>query len=157
MFIRILALALLISPLCHAELFRCKDAQGKSHYSDLPCSATATPYQLQNNSSRTTLKTIELPADFEQKAIKQQTLKNNFCPRFSSTELRNLKVKREFKKGMPIDEIDKRYGRPPEMVVNGDTEKWIYQNEHAKRTFIFKNGCLTNWREKFFGEKKPNQ
>lgn len=155
---RVLALAIFFTSTVftlssHAELFKCKDAQGNTHFSDLPCSDSATPYQLKNNSTRLTLKTIELPEEFEKKTIKQKPLENNFCPRFTSTELRNLKVKREFKKGLPIAEIEKRYGRAPEMVMNGNTEKWVYQTEHVKRTFLFKNGCLSQWREKYFGEK----
>ena len=150
-----ITLTLLLSYSCHGELYRCSSDSGKLTYSDSPCSNNAESYQPQQEMGLT-LKTIKAPTSY----YKNKTLKKssnsilNTCNQFTPTQLRNLRVKRQFKKGMPATNIEKRLGKAHIVKSGkGNNEAWYYKSERVQRTFKFQNKCLISWSEKFKGKK----
>lgn len=49
--LRLLLLISFISPLCHAELYKCRDHDGQFSYSDQPCATAEVPMRQQGSVS----------------------------------------------------------------------------------------------------------
>ena len=137
----------------HADIFKCIDQQNKVIYTDQPCetpSEAFTPPSIMTNYKHVTIDTFT-----KIKKLKSKP-KETTCPFISTTEMRNLRVKQEYKTGLPKIEITKRFGAPNETASSGsNNETWIYKNKKYKLEFKFKNGCLSHWKEKWFGKKSP--
>ncbi|GAA6134153.1 hypothetical protein NBRC116188_09420 [Oceaniserpentilla sp. 4NH20-0058] len=130
---------------CFSELYRCEQANGKFQYTDKPCPTSGTTYTPKTNITQ--YKDID---DINiKRPINSSTYTQATCPYFSSTELRNLRVKDEFKKGMTYAHIENRFGKPDSRSAN----KWNYKNQFVNRTFNFKQGCLTSWQIKWEGKE----
>ena len=149
-----ITLTLLLSYSCHGELYRCSNDSGELTYSDSPCSNNAQAYQPPPEMGLT-LKAISAPSSYNKniasKKIKTST--SSTCNLFTPTQLRNLRVKRQLKKGMPATNIEKRFGKPTIVKSSKGSETWHYKSERVLRTFYFKDECLVSWREKFKGKK----
>ncbi len=148
-----ITLTLLLSYSCHGELYRCSNDSGIT-YSDSPCSNNAQAYQPPQEMGLT-LKTINAPSSYNKNIISKKTNKStsSACNQFSPTQLRNLRVKRQLKKGMPATNIEKRFGKPTMVKSSKGSEAWHYKSERVQRTFKFKDKCLVSWSEKFIGKK----
>ena len=149
-------LLLFLFPLnSHGELYRCLSASGQTEFTSTPCNHTAQPYKIKNNHSLK-LKDIQ-PPTYKTKTPKNKThasKKSKACHPFTATELRNLRVKDRFKKGMPASSITKRFGAPEKVITkSGNAETWKYKGDRVKRTFQFKDNCLLNWKVKWHGKK----
>jgi len=152
--LRLLVLVV-FSVFAKAELYHCEDVSGRITVTDRPC-VGATRYEV-INPIQTLM--IKAPSPAEKQFLKSvensqsqkpsKTMPDS-CRRFSSTELRNLRVKDDFEKGMPQSEIKKRFGLPDltEMKTDG-SEKWVYQSERVNRVFRFKHACLLAWTERW--------
>ncbi|MEH6347694.1 MAG: hypothetical protein V7785_21540 [Bermanella sp.] len=147
-------LTLFLSYSCYGELYRCSNDSGIT-YSDSPCSNNAQAYQPPQEMGLT-LKTINAPSSYNKNVIPKKTNKSisSACNQFSPTQLRNLRVKRQLKKGIPATNIEKRFGKP--VIVKSskaNSEVWHYKSERVQRTFKFQHECLVSWSEKFKGKK----
>ena len=150
-----ITLTLFLSYSCHGELYRCSSDSGQLTYSDSPCSNNPKAYQPQQEMGLT-LKTISAPSSYNKKVILKKTNSStsNNCNQLSPTQIRNLRVKRQFKKGMPTTAIEKRFGKAD--IVNsgkGNVQTWHYKSERVNRSFKFEEDCLISWNEKFKGKK----
>lgn len=138
------------------------DELGKVHFSDRLCSETAERYEMKaplqswqtkppSTGENELLKQFENNKKPQQKSTAQTLPKG--CKSFTRTQLRNLRVKEEFKSGIPKHEISKRFGTPDRKdVKSGNRERWLYRSDRVSRTFNFLNECLVNWKEHW---KKP--
>ena len=153
-------LVVMFSPWAAADLYRCTDDRGRFQYSDRPC-ATDSSYELQQPIQTWQLKK---PSKGEQALIKQYDAKQGShkkarrhsqslsegCGKFTSTELRNLRVKDKLANGLPAKELLKRYGQPDNRdVKSGGREKWYYNRDRVYRTFSLQNKCLVAWKERW--------
>ena len=135
-----------------SQIFLCTDASGKKNYTDAPCSDTkAKGARYTPKTQTTSLKTIQLPTELSNKKVKTA---KTACPFFSSHELRNMRVKGLYKKGLSMAHIEKRFGKPHHTDAISDIkERWFYNEVKAERQFKFKNGCLVSWKEKAIVQK----
>jgi hypothetical protein len=101
----------------------------------------------------TSLKTIKNPNFESTSQPKKANTKKASCPHFTTTELRNLKVKDQFIKGLPNHYIAKRLGNPNSTENSGNNEKWKYKSDFAWREFKFTKGCLVSWKIKWKKDK----
>ncbi len=150
-----ITLLLFLSALSHGELYRCIDEKNKTTFSDTPCSPSAEKYQSKQRMTLK-LKTIDAPKISRPKI----NLKNNShsqaksCKTFTSTQLRNLRVKDKFEKGMPASAIHKRLGQANDVrATSNNKETWKYWGARVNRTFKFKDDCLLSWNENYKGQK----
>jgi hypothetical protein len=139
-----LYLLLTISITAQAELYRCESQTGEIQFTDQPCATSGSTYE--PSAVMTNYKTIQVPKSHDQHATSK---KLQACPFISSTELRNLKVKDQFKKGLTQDHIQQRLGKADDILSNKNKSTWIYEGTHVKRTFRFKDACLVGWKEKW--------
>ena len=128
----------------NAELYRCETPIGDIQFTDQPCQASGSTYK--PKAVMTNYKSIE-PVKLKPK--KKLITHKNQCPFFTSTELRNLKVKDQFKKGLTQEYIQRRLGKADDISSNKSKSTLVYSGNYVKRVFNFKNGCLTSWKEKW--------
>ena len=145
--------SLLFMPIfSHGEIYKCTTASGDVTFSDSPCTQKSEIFI--PSPVMTSLKDIKPPPLTspveKRKHTKQQALA---CPHFTTTELRSLRVKDQYKIGLTKSEISKRLGEPYESKKSGSLEKWKYKTQNAVRDFTFKDGCLTQWKERWLGDK----
>lgn len=142
----------MVSPLSLSQVFLCTDTNGKKHYTDSPCTTSQGKGARYTPKTQTTsLKTIQLPTELSNKKV--NTAKT-VCPFFSSHELRNMRVKGLYKKGLSMAHIEKRFGKPHHTdAITDIKERWFYNEVKAERQFKFKNGCLVSWKEKAIIQK----
>lgn len=146
-----IAILLLVSHTVTADLFKCFDENGNVNFTDQPCKLSGDKFA--PNPTMTKYKHVSVYESKNQKDT-QQSNKPSSCPFISSTELRNLRVKQEYKMGIPKEEISKRFGHPDETSSRGDSnETWFYKNKKYKLVFKFKDDCLSSWKEKWFSKK----
>ncbi len=148
-----ITLTLFLSYSCYGELYRCTSVSGKLTYSDNPCSNKAEAYQLPEEMGLS-LKSITPPKSYYKKHNVKKTSTSISCNKLTPTQIRNLRVKRQFKKGMPTTAIEKRFGKAD--IVNsgkGNVQTWHYKSERVNRSFKFEEDCLVSWNEKFKGKK----
>jgi len=150
MLVRVLIILIFIYP-AQAELYRCTSASGKIQYTDQACPESGSSYE--PKSVMTNYKTIKPFKLRSKKSATSSKAQKQQCPFFSSTELRNLRVKGEFKKGLANSDIEKRLGRADDISNNKNKSTWVYNNKNVKRIFRFKHGCLTGWKEKWKGKE----
>ena len=146
MLVRVLILCLFTYQV-QAELYRCTGANGKIQYTDQACPESGASYQ--PKAVMTNYKTIKPFKIHSKKSSTRPKTQNQPCPFFSSTELRNLRVKGEFKKGLTTKDIEKRLGKADDIRHDNDKSIWQYHNKNVKRLFRFKHNCLTGWKEKW--------
>jgi hypothetical protein len=127
-----------------AELYRCEASSGQIQFTDKPCPATGNIYQ--PKAVMTNYKTIKLP---KQQRNESPTKNQQQCPFLTSTEIRNLRVKEQFKKGLTQEHIQQRLGKADNINNNKDKSTWVYAGKHVKRIFRFKHSCLISWKEKW--------
>lgn len=135
-----------------SQVYKCLDQNNKTYYSDSYCE-NAEAYESKHHVG--TLKTISIP--YQNKTSPPHKNKSNrkTCPFISTTEVRNLKVKNEFQKGLTMENIVERYGEPHEREESGkNKEKWKYKDEKKKLEFKFKHDCLQSWKRKWFKKSK---
>jgi hypothetical protein len=151
----LLLIAVVISPVSIADLYKCIDTNGQITFTDQACiqsGDTFKPKPIMTNykSISFTQKRVSTKKTGSNKNIKMKSA----CACLTSTELRNLRVKQEYKKGMASTEIKKRYGKPNQITSSGNNkEKWEYKDKRFNRAFSFSNGCLTSWKKKAVGKK----
>ena len=148
-----ITLTLLLSYSCHGELYYCNN-DNVITYSYSPCSNNAQAYQPPPEMGLM-LKAISPPSSYN-KNIASKKIKipnSSTCNLFTPTQLRNLRVKRQLKKGIPATNIEKRFGTPTIVNSSKGSEIWHYKSERVLRIFKFKDECLVSWREKFKGKK----
>ena len=86
---------------------------------------------------------------------KKQIKKNAAtCPFFTSTQLRNMRVKRQFETGVSEANLLKLLGPADRKSGASHNETWIYTGERMDYQFKFKQGCLISWKEKWKTKKK---
>ena len=144
-----------VSGLCQGEIYRCLDEYSNITFMDTPCHSQSRPYEIKQ-SMALKLKTIDEPKFLKakNKRPRKSDLKSSSCQRFSATQLRNLRVKDQFQKGMPSSAIVKRFGKAQVNNSSANNQQtWIYKSTRVKRTFKFKDDCLTSWKEKWHGKK----
>ena len=146
MLVRVLIL-LLFTYQAQAELYRCTSVSGKIQYTDKACPEAGASYQ--PKAVMTNYKTIKPVKLHSKKSATSTKTQNQPCPFFSSTELRNLRVKGEFKKGLTRADIEKRLGNADDISNSKNKSTWVYNSKNVKRIFRFKHGCLTAWKEKW--------
>ncbi len=140
----------------YGELYRCLNDKGQTEFSGTPCDENTQPYKIKNNPTLKfeDIKPLRYSKPKASKNNKQASKKSKLCRFFTSTELRNLRVKDQFKKGMPAPSIAKRFGVPEEVdTKSGNKEIWKYKSDRLKRTFKFKDDCLVSWKIKWHGQK----
>lgn len=148
MFLRVLML-ILFTHHAQAELYRCASADGKTKFTDQLCTESGSTYH--PKAVMTNYKTIKPFKTHSKKTTSTTKNQKQQCPFFSSTELRNLRVKGEFKKGLTRADIEKRLGNADDITNSKNKSTWVYNNKNVKRIFRFKHGCLTGWKEKWNG------
>ena len=146
MLVRMFIVLIFIFP-TQAELYRCTSPSGKIQYTDQACPDSGSPYK--PKSVMTNYKTIKPVKLHSKKSATSAKDQKQQCPFFSSTELRNLRVKGEFKKGLTRADIEKRLGTADDISNNKNKSTWVYNSKNVKRIFRFKHGCLTAWKEKW--------
>lgn len=134
-----------------SELYRCENESGQIQFTDQPCPNQGQAFTPQ--SVMTPYKTIDPIKSKQTKSASKKKEKEDSCPFFSSTELRNLRIRDEFKKGLTPKHIESRLGKPDDMTSSNNKETWSYSSEHVNRIFRFKKGCLTGWKEKWKGKE----
>ena len=149
---RLIYSLLFIPVFSHGEIYKCTTASGDVTFSDSSCAQKSEIFiPAPVMTSLKDIKSPPLPSPIEkQKRPKQLT---PTCPHFTTTELRNLRVKGQYKIGLTKSEISKRLGEPDETKKSGSREKWKYKTQNAIRDFTFKDGCLTQWKERWSGNK----
>ncbi len=153
---KVLLFVLLLFPaFSQAELYRCVNAAGDTIFSDSHCGPSSQTYQ-SKQSMALKLKTIKTPkpsAKTNKRHNPNLSNKIAACKTFTSTQLRNLRVKEKFEKGMPSSAIKKRFGKANEVITSNNNQTWYYKGKRLKRTFKFKDTCLISWKEKWTGKK----
>lgn len=134
-----------------AELYRCTSANGKIQYTDLACPDTGARYQPKAIMSN--YKAIKAVNAHNKSKPSKNSDKNQTCPFFSSTELRTLRVKDEYKKGLTQTHIEHRLGAADDITTNKNKSNWVYNGDNVNRIFRFKDGCLTGWKERWKGKE----
>ena len=150
-----ITLIALVSSLCHGQVYRCLNEKSEITFAATPCDSQSQPYQVKQGMALK-LKTIDAPNGTNKttKAATNTPPKNASCASFSATQLRNLRVKKQFQKGMPAAAIIKRFGKAQRVKHKPKQQQvWIYKSARVQRTFKFKNDCLSSWREKWQGKK----
>ena len=133
----------LFSSIAHSELYRCLLTNGTYQYTDTPCSTSGSTYEPTTNITQyKDIEDVKIKQRFKSSPSTQST-----CPHFSSTELRNLRVKDEFKKGLSQDHIKQRFGEPTGTTSSKRKTVFSYKNNNVSRIFRFKDGCLIGWKE----------
>ena len=144
---------MLVSGLCHGQVYRCLNEHSEITFIDTPCDSQSQPYEIKQEM---TLKLKNIDATKVNKKTKSpanKSSKSASCPRFSATQLRNLRVKDQFQKGMPATAIVKRFGKAQQVQGAPNKQTWIYKSPRVQRTFKFKDNCLLSWKEKWQGKK----
>lgn len=132
----------------HAELYRCETSSGQVQFTDQPCPNSGSSYQ--PKAIMTDYKTVKLP---KYQGHRPSIKKRQNCPFLSSTEIRNLRVKSQFKKGLTQENIQQRLGKADDTSNHKDNSTWVYKGQYVKRTFQFKHGCLISWKERWKGKE----
>lgn len=136
----------------YSQVYKCLDKNNKTYYSDNLCDQ-AEVYESKQHVG--TLKTINTRYQNSTSQSPKNKPDQKTCPFISTTEVRNLKVKNEFQKGLTMESIIDRYGEPHEREETGkNKEKWKYKDEKQKLEFKFKHGCLQSWKRKWFKKSK---
>ena len=142
---KLLYLLFLVSLQAQGEIYKCTMTSGEIHFQDIPCMNSSESYS--PPPVMTPLKTIKEPKFISSTHNKSHDKKKSkVCPHFTTTELRNLKVKDKFKKGLSVEHIFNRLGTPNSKESSGKNEKWKYKSDHVWREFKFKNTCLISWK-----------
>ncbi len=134
-----------------SDLYRCENESGQVRFTDQPCPHQGQTFQ--PKSVMTPYKTIQPISSTQSKTETAKKNQEHSCPFFSSSELRNLRVKDQYKKGLTPEHIKARLGKPHDITSSNNKETWHYTSEHVSRTFRFKKGCLSGWREKWKGKE----
>jgi hypothetical protein len=147
---------IMAKPAVLADLYKCTDTSGQVGFTDKPCanstSKTNTDNQYTPKSSITSFKELDIKQHKLKKPVKKKSKKS--CAFFSSTQLRHLRIKQSYKKGLPASAIVKRFGKPTKIEQTGDNkERWKYKEINYSLIFNFKDRCLTSWKEKWHGKK----
>lgn len=137
---------LLFSLHTQAELYRCENQEGLIRFTDQPCPTSGHVYQ--PKAIMTDYKTISPPTSHSITKTRPNN-KQDTCPFISNTQQRNLKVKNQFIKGLTQAHIQQRLGKAHKINNSKNNSVWVYNGEYVKRTFRFKNSCLTSWKEKW--------
>jgi len=133
----------LFSIFSHGELYRCQQANGTYQFTYTPCPKSGSTYQPETNITQyKDIENVEMKTRFKAQSSHQQE-----CPFFTSTELRNLRVKDEFKQGLTEAHIKQRFGEPTNTTTSKSKTVFSYKDNHVNRIFRFKDGCLTGWKE----------
>jgi hypothetical protein len=155
------ALIIIYSQVVYADIYKCTNKQGLAIFTDRPCLLSGT-----NSSSIAdklytpkadiiSLKELDIKkSKYRKKRRKHLKNKKSDCVFFSSTELRTLRVKQRYKKGMHAADIKKRFGKPTAIEKIGtDKQKWTYKKSNYILKFNFKDQCLSSWKERWHGKK----
>ena len=146
--------ALTLSSVSSTQVYLCANEQGKQQYSDVPCGHDAKTYTAKEPATKFKEVKINKTSMNKSDAKNRQAATNNDCPFFSHTQLRSLRVKETFQRGLPMKVISTRYGNPDERDETGENkETWKYKGERLNREFKFKHGCLVSWKEKWTKSK----
>jgi len=146
---------MLVSGLCHGQVYRCLNEHSEITFIDTPCDPQSQPYEIKQTMALK-LKDIDAPSivRIKAKSSAKKSSPSANCPRFSATQLRNLRVKDQFEKGMPATAIMKRFGKAQQIQNKPNNKQtWVYKSSRVRRTFKFKDDCLLSWQEKWKGKK----
>ena len=145
---------LLLTPIAQASVYKCLAESGRLSFSQAPCRSTEKTQTFKPSPIST--KYIDIK-NIQFKSKESNTKKeagNDNCPFINSTELRNLRVKQQYIKGLPEKEIIKRFGQAHSISTNStNISVWKYKSDSYKLEFTFKHGCLKKWKEKWYGTK----
>jgi hypothetical protein len=155
------ALIIIYSQVVYADIYKCTDKQGLAIFTDKPCLLSGTEPSSTTDNLYTpkadiiSLKVLDIKkGKYKKERIKYRKNKKSDCIFFSSTELRTLRIKQRYKKGMPAADIKKRFGKPTVIEKIGtDKQKWIYKKSNYVLKFNFKDQCLSSWKETWHGKK----
>lgn len=144
-----LGLLLLASHTPANPLFKCED-KDRIAYQSTPCKGDPLPLDL----PEVMTPLMDVHPDF--KPAKKKQIKKNAatCPFFTSTQLRNMRVKRQFETGVSEANLLKLLGPADRKSGASHNETWIYTGERMDYQFKFKQGCLISWKEKWKTKKK---
>lgn len=154
---------LVLSSLAKSDLYRCIDDRGRFQYSDRPC-ASDSSYKIQqpiqtwqlkkpSKGERDLISEYDAKHGGKPKTQRHSQSQSKGCGKFTSTALRNLRVKDKLVNGLPEKELLRRFGQPDSREAkSGGREKWYYNGDRVHRTFSFQNRCLVGWKERW---KKP--
>lgn len=147
-------LAILTCRESHSEVYKCLAENGRISFSQTPCLDTEEKQIFKPSPITTKYKDIKIIQPNSNKTNIRKKEDNNSCPHIGSTELRNLRVKQQYTKGLPEKEIVRRFGKAHSIITNStDTSTWEYKSDSYKLEFTFKHGCLKKWKEKWHREK----
>ncbi|MFT6153689.1 MAG: hypothetical protein ACJAYK_000177 [Crocinitomicaceae bacterium] len=155
------ALIIIYSQVVYADIYKCTDKQGLAIFTDRPCLLSGTDSSSIADKLYIPKADIISLKELDIKKSKYRTErrthrenKKSDCVFFSSTELRTLRVKQRYKKGMPAADIKKRFGKPTAIQKTGtDKQKWTYKKSNYILKFNFKDQCLSSWKETWHGKK----
>lgn len=143
-----LLILVVINVKTHGDIYKCLDSSGSISYQANPCAEETDAISFTPKAIETKYKSIPSFSVSESKSSDKNHEKTS-CPYIPSYELRNLRVKDKYMIGMKKQDIRKRLGQPTSMKKN----QWTYLGNHVNRTFNFKKGCLTQWKEKWKGKE----
>jgi hypothetical protein len=154
-------LIIIYSQVVYADIYKCTDKQGLAIFTDRPCllsdtdSSSIADKLYTPNADIISLKELDIKkSKYKKGKRKHRRNKKSNCVFFSSTELRTLRVKQRYKKGMPAADIKKRFGKPTIIEkTSTDKQKWTYKKSNYILKFTFKDQCLFSWKETWHGKK----
>lgn len=146
------------TPAVFAEVYRCPTSSGDIVFSDRPC-RDGQRYQAVNpiyhwKLAEPTGAEKALLDSAAPKPAKSKFKRGAACKAFTATQLRNFRVKDQLVKGMSKPYLEKRFGRPDQVEVSGNKEKWYYTELRVKRKLTFKGECLIGWKENLKNKSK---
>jgi hypothetical protein len=159
--ISIPALIIIYSQVVYADIYKCENKQGLAIFTDRPCllpgndSSSIADKLYTPKADIISLKELDIKkSKYKKGKRKHRKNKKSDCVFFSSTELRTLRVKQRYKKGMPAADIKKRFGKPTAIQKIGtNKQKWTYKKSNYILKFNFKDQCLFSWKETWQGKK----
>jgi len=68
------------------------------------------------------------------------------CRKFSSTELRKIRIEERIVRGMTAKDVRKSWGKPNQVnQLDSHQEQWFYYRFRESYHLYFKDGCLDRW------------
>ena len=142
--------SLLGSTCANAEIFKCVDTQGKTVFSDTPCSPNAekitvdtTPTGMQMGQNPDGSK---LQFQYKNRAKKSSDAskkndKTDVCKLIQSTSLKRYAIQHKIITGMKMKNVIDSWGNPS--AVHGDSDPmWAYRFPTGTKYVFFENGCV---------------
>lgn len=150
-----LALLLISIPTVHGALadplYKCQ-ASGRVTYQYMPCQDANLPLTLPE--VMTPLVDVDPKFSTSTPPKKSKAKKKSACKFFTSTQLRNMRVKRQFESGLNQKDLKKLLGKADKTSGSENNQVWIYEGERMNYQFKFKKGCMVSWKEKWKTKKK---